>query len=279
MKYEEILQGHAGCVLFLWFLWGMLRGVGFPRKLEPVERPPTCEFCGYNLTAIPMEGRCPECGEAVEASLGPNVRSGTVFQEHRGVGRWKAWFACSVEAFSRPSKVGRELRLSHPRSHHRSFFILSYMPLIFAIAISWRISAEGLDEGWRRTLDDPHSLMASVFFGYLGVIAAAALTLLAALVVGFTVSRDAGRNAMAGAMQMATYLGGFLVLWSLYAALSGVGLMALERHGFFAPLERFARLTEVGFAFLAWSLPNIVLLIVYFAILGRGTSAARYASR
>ena len=41
---------------------GLFRSVGTRPAVPIMERPPTCEFCGYNLTGTAIDGRCPECG-------------------------------------------------------------------------------------------------------------------------------------------------------------------------------------------------------------------------
>ena len=82
----------------LWILLSALRAVGAPRRSTPLERPPTCDACGYNLTTMPVDSRCPECGEPVAASLGPDVRPGSPWRHRRTRGRWEAWKRCAAGA-------------------------------------------------------------------------------------------------------------------------------------------------------------------------------------
>jgi hypothetical protein len=49
-------------------------------KDMPKTPEPLCELCGYNLSVSPMEGRCPECGRPVLESLGPDVRTPTLWE-------------------------------------------------------------------------------------------------------------------------------------------------------------------------------------------------------
>lgn len=39
-------------------------------RAAPLTLPPRCDGCGYDLTAQPIDGRCPECGHAVVESIG-----------------------------------------------------------------------------------------------------------------------------------------------------------------------------------------------------------------
>ncbi len=77
---DEELIGIACIGLGVWVLWALLRAVGAPRPLARIEHPPMCEWCGYNLTLTPLEARCPECGQPVNDSLGPQARPGTPWE-------------------------------------------------------------------------------------------------------------------------------------------------------------------------------------------------------
>ena len=41
--------------------------------METIRTRLPCYRCGYDLTGQPVEGRCPECGRAVVASLAANI--------------------------------------------------------------------------------------------------------------------------------------------------------------------------------------------------------------
>ena len=45
----------------------------------PIFDQPTCRRCGYDLTGLPRQGRCPECGLVYDLDRGVGVRTA----EHR----------------------------------------------------------------------------------------------------------------------------------------------------------------------------------------------------
>lgn len=59
VTYSVPLAVQTAFITALWLLWGLFRGVGASRHTPLIERPPMCEACGYNLSTIPMESRCP----------------------------------------------------------------------------------------------------------------------------------------------------------------------------------------------------------------------------
>ena len=73
IRNDEVIIGYIAVGVSLWFLWALFRAAGVPRKGLVAARPPTCEYCGYNLTGTPIEGRCPECGVPAVMSLGPDA--------------------------------------------------------------------------------------------------------------------------------------------------------------------------------------------------------------
>jgi len=53
----------------------------------PLDLPPTCEGCGYDLSHQPADARCPECGDSIGTSLDPARRPGSKWERpyHRDV--------------------------------------------------------------------------------------------------------------------------------------------------------------------------------------------------
>jgi len=85
------------------------------------------------------------------------------------------------------------------------------------------------------------------------------------------------------AIQAAAYLGPFLVLWTLFAGLAAVAVVWLEPvYRDVSELFGFSRLfgfSPFGLQFISWVLANLGWLAVYFVLVARVTSGARYANR
>ena len=264
----------------LWGLWALVRALGADRGVVPMVRAPTCEGCGYRLTGMPMESRCPECGEPVVESLGPDARSGTIWERRAEVGRLQAWRRCFLGTFLRPRRFGRQLRLGSPKTDYRNFLAL-HLPLIFCFG------AAGFLAGILATITNvivffPSMqvlLTAGGTYGSFSVIAAVLLTALAALLGSAWHGFRGRRNLMPGAIQVACYLSGYLTLCFVFAAASGTTVVTLYDSGVYAGWARVLRIDDEFLAFLSWLVPNVLCLIVYFLLVVRGTAATRYANR
>lgn len=279
IEYNEPLLVEMGFVLMLWLLWGLLRGVGVSRDVPPIARPPTCEVCGYNLTTISLQSKCPECGEPVLASLGPDNRVGTVWQRRREVGRRLAWWACASAVLRRPHPFGRQLRLMSPGTDHRSFFAL-HLPVVFIIATGCLLIFGLLTAGVTEVAEEQAVfLMAMSIFGCLCVAGTVTFSLTAALAIGLFESLRHKRNLLPGTMQIACYLGGYLTLWALFGAVTGLLVLALEASRLFHTLEGYTGIYRDALATWAWLLPNLACCVEYFILVSRGTAGTQHANR
>ncbi|HUU94882.1 MAG TPA: hypothetical protein VM487_04015 [Phycisphaerae bacterium] len=103
---------------FWWFtvlvrLGGRYAGPKTGPRWSP--RTPTCESCGYTLTGLPVNGRCPECGRAVQDSL-PERRRLPAFASARWPSEWiigfvqTTWAALAERRFARGVSVWRGYR-------------------------------------------------------------------------------------------------------------------------------------------------------------------------
>lgn len=72
------------------------------------ETTPLCESCGYDLSASPAHGSCPECGSLVAASL-TGSRIGSPWQQRRSL---LAWGLTNLGTLLRPTDRFRSLRIS-----------------------------------------------------------------------------------------------------------------------------------------------------------------------
>jgi rRNA maturation protein Nop10 len=260
-----------------WWLWSLLRFIGTPRRLSPVARPPTCENCGYNLTGITLDGRCPECGESAVLSLGPDVRAATPWQRHRPLGRWRALLRCSAEAGRRPASFGRQLPLSAQRGDHR-WVLASRLPVLFFIGWAGIIACYIADTGrWPLGEDFPVLWAVGPVVGYFASVGGVTVALLAAGLVGLVYRVKTGRNLLAGAMQAACYSAGYLVLWVIMTFILAAAAFVAEDYTRRLSMPRYERgLLIYG---LLVFLPNILGLAGYVWLIARITAGTRYANR
>ncbi|HKQ46564.1 MAG TPA: hypothetical protein VJZ71_00670 [Phycisphaerae bacterium] len=103
MAIDSIMKGNPGLLSFFGDPpWAFVLIAGIPasglvlagwthRALEAAEGraieiqiPPICEGCGYDLTHLPQDQLCPECGLAVDSSLEPLIRRPGSDWERRG---------------------------------------------------------------------------------------------------------------------------------------------------------------------------------------------------
>ncbi len=264
----------------LWGLWALVRALGADRTVLPLVRAPTCEHCGYSLTGMPMESRCPECGEPVEESLGAGARSGTIWERRTEVGRLPAWWRCFLGTLFQPTRFARHLRLVSPENDYRSFFAL-HLPLIFCFGAAGFLACilAAIANVMLFFSSEQFLMTTGVIYGSFSVIAAVLLTGLAALLGSAWHGFRGRRNLMPGAIQVACYLSGYLTLCYVFAAGSGTVVGTLYYYSFYVDWARVLQIDDVALAFLTWLVPNVLMLIVYFLLVLRGTAATRYANR
>src|SRR5947207_10690989 len=76
-------------------------------SIVPAESDILCEGCGYVVSGLPIEGRCPECGKPISESLGSQrIVPEWERPEHRPV---TAFFATSWRALFTPTQFYRSL--------------------------------------------------------------------------------------------------------------------------------------------------------------------------
>ena len=280
VRYAEELLLPLWVIGGAWWLWALLRFIGVHRTRVPTARAPTCEACGYNLTGIPLEGRCPECGDPIASSLGAGARPGPPWQHRRTIGAWRAWRSSLTGALTRPTWFGRQLRVSEPTSAHR-WFLATCLPAVFLIAWIGLVAcwvAQGgnnpfTNEGLARAVVFRDGSLTAVFSS-LGVLVIALGT---AWLIGVVYGGRFHRNLMPASMQAACYLGGYLTAWTAFAffwtAVLFYSKNVINRigQGFSTPRE-FVWFAVIGF-------PNLLALGGYVYLVARVTAAARHANR
>ncbi len=269
----------AAWITVAWILWALFRAVGASRQVCPIDRPPMCLECGYNLHTLPMEGRCPECGQPVAASIGPDAQPGAPWQYREETGWLSAWRRTATQVICQPADFGRRLRLEPWSTDHRGYFAL-HLPaigLIAAVAVSVGVI---IVDGWDGFVSDRVTMLfGPAMFGMVCCALAVGLTLLVAWVAGVGLSRLAGRNLLAASMQAASYLISFVVLCQIFSATVIIAAAALDRARFFKALEDRFGINDDFAMFVFVALPLVCMGIYYYSLVHRATAAARYANR
>ncbi len=207
-------------VLSLWVLWVILRAAGTPRRYRPRERPPMCEACGYNLSHLPPDRACPECGTPMVQSLGPNSRRCNAWEVRRGIG---SFFSCSAAVVLRPRSFFRRMRAWDHLDRARGFLAV-HAVLSGCIAggtLAWiRLATVGAL--LQHELELP--LMISLVYGVLAM----AWTLLLAAGAGVTMRRRWERNGMLGIAKVHAYAAAVITLATLICGLTLVPLVVFS---------------------------------------------------
>jgi hypothetical protein len=119
LLYVLCMEGLAVWVLFVAF-----RAAAIPRPGPPVERPPVCEECGYNLSYTPTDSRCPECGTPVCESFSPGRRTPTPWEAQESSRTTAAFISCSFEAILRPRRFFRVMEARRGLPQAREFLLV-----------------------------------------------------------------------------------------------------------------------------------------------------------
>jgi hypothetical protein len=282
VRFANEIAIFAGFAAGLWVLWALVRCIGAPRDVAPVQRPPMCDQCGYNLTGQDMESRCPECGLPVMDSIGPDVRPGCIWERRRDVGRLSAWWQCTMMALRRPQELGRALRRVRHSGDHRLFLILH---LLVMGLCTWATVTLLLHEASFDDFGDPtERMLRFVLLGGMCALLVSGLAIglvcLTAGLVGLVWSCRAKRNLFGGALQGACYSSGFLLFWGVVAGSLLILAFRLPEASALRILLGEIILIDPGF-FLAllWLGVNGFLALFFGLRVWRATSAARYANR
>lgn len=269
--YRDEINALVCCAAGAWVLWGLLRAIGAPRPGLDSSPQPLCESCGYNVTGLPPQGCCPECGKPLSDALG---RCGTAWQRRRAIGRMRGYLQSTWLADQYPGRLGRQLLLFDHSTDHRRLVIWHLLAAATVSVLGCLLLARA---GNGRRLSADEMLDA----GIAGAIFGASITLLAlnlsAGLVGVFFALRHRRQVMPAAMQGACYLLPLLVVILAWCWISGAAVIAdrMEIWGFAQALG----LPSIPMQFLTWALPVIAWLVFYFSRLGKIAAAARFANR
>jgi len=278
LRFQDAIDVDFAFLCGVWFLGAMLRAVGVPRTGPPMPRQPRCDACGYDLTLMPMDSRCPECGEPVAASLGPEARPGTPWQRP-GNSALSAWWQTFHTAVRQPIVFSRMLQLQSPGTAHRRFLLL-HMPIIFLIGAASPPALYYTVEGKSPFPNDAHLvLVGSPVFGTLCMVGTLMVSLSTASRCGVLHTIRDKRNSLSGAVQVVSYLVPFLVLWQIFGAITGIMAIVLSTMPGFEAMCASTWMPPGMWAFLIWSLPNLIWAIAYWSLARTAIAATRYANR
>jgi len=273
----EIFAFVASFTGALWFILALICGIGAPRHVPPIERPPVCEFCGYNLTATDPDARCPECGKEVTASLAHDARPGTAWER----GQTPAGGICNtaVQAAWSPAAFGRTLRVNASARPAQRYAARAIPGFVIIGMTSLFLTVASLEPAANLTEILHIVLPVTVVFGLACAIGAIVVSQLAALLVGWLQGRAVGRNLLPAAHQGSCYLAGLLILWQLVGATIGGITIRLMESGFFDRLEAATGFNEASLAVWCFVVPNFVCLALLLLQLSRMTGACKYANK
>jgi hypothetical protein len=87
------------------------------------------------------------------------------------------------------------------------------------------------------------------------------------------------RNLLTGVVQVVCYLMPFLVLWEIFGAATGIGVMGVLGHDPTFGAKVSGRINPHMLAFFVWLIPNLVCGLIYWRLARTAVGALRYANR
>lgn len=277
IRSAEALVGVSCFTLGCCFVGSLLRAVGVARSTSPIARQPLCEACGYDLTTMPLESRCPECGETVGASLGAEARPGPPWVDPR-LNRAARWMRTWKGAVFTPKALGRTIRTVAPGTAHRSFLFL-HLPLVFFIGAVTPLLAYRAVEGHYPTSDVQEFYFVLPAGGILCVVGVMAMSLKFAAWTGWYFWWRDRRNLLSAAIQATCYLTPFLVAWEICGGAAGILAMWLSQHPDAFPLLKSLPIHRDTVLWNAWMILNLIWLAIYIQLIRRIVAEARYANK
>src|SRR5687767_11875153 len=103
-------------------------------SIIPEENALLCEGCGYILTGLPPDSRCPECSKPIAESH-PSLRSRPPW-ERDGAGRWSRFWSTTATVIFQPTRFFRSLatRIETFESSHFAVWHYRLASLLFSLA-------------------------------------------------------------------------------------------------------------------------------------------------
>lgn len=279
IEYVEPIVILSSFITALWVLLALLRSLGATRSVLKIDRPPLCEACGYNLTSIPLDSRCPECGEYVIDSLGPEARAGTLWEKQYQSKMWKAWSQSFLSPIRSSQPFGRQIQVTPFSTAHRTYFAM-HLPMIFFIGVVsvffFAIGQLGISIFYN---SPSIAFMMMCIFGIGCVIGTIIVTLFAGWLIGWAQSLRHKRNLMPISMQAACYLTGYLMMWAIFSALNLLFIFILQEMHVIREINYMTGMYRETIKILMFFVPNTICGVYYLLLVARVTSGAWYANR
>ena len=196
--------------------------------------PAVCEGCGYSLLGVSRTRDCPECGVALEDSLGEHVRPGTPWGRASSAwspgGLW-AWCRTMWRGITGPRRLGWAMRVLDDRPDRAVAGLVLGMVLVAAVGavggiLSWVMLILSIDSRY----GFPEHLWGWSMFVMIplrGGLSTFSMSLLLVLLVSGPVAAVAsavlGRNVMPAAAEAGAVMTGWLaMLWTVMFLLSSI---------------------------------------------------------
>lgn len=278
VRHSQFIAPLMGIGLVVFLIWGQLRAAGAPRSHVPVDQPPLCETCGYDLTGSDAQGRCPECGTPVADSLQPDRRIGPPWEQRRSLKLWPAW--CETAGLIwRPDQLGRTLHVGEGPTDHRSFLSMTLViaGIIFGVTFCLLMTI-----GKLLTEDGPDFDLAFLFLAtFVASVFSTGcllLVLLVALGIGF-LRLEQRRTLFPAAIQAACYLSPFLIFLGEILQLT-----VFLTVWFLVESDQFPAMGPTPLQLLIYFslfvvVPNLIVIATFIRKVFIAVKAARFANR
>ncbi|GMU23324.1 MAG: hypothetical protein AMXMBFR13_34030 [Phycisphaerae bacterium] len=137
-RYE--VQAFMIAAYGTWFIWMWMRsGARSPLPADGpawTRRAPACESCGYTLTGLKPQDRCPECAAPVAESL-PDCRRPTAFQSARDVARRAAGFWTTAYAVMTDRDFFRQMAIHRAHEQARWFaWLICWLEVVIVAGLA-----------------------------------------------------------------------------------------------------------------------------------------------
>lgn len=280
LRYGPVFIYMIGLGLFVWMFWALIRGIATPRPVAALARDPMCEFCGYSLVMMKMDGRCPECGVEVARSLGEDLRPGTAWDRRASIGAFRAYWRTLRQAIFRPVEFGRSLPVHRTDTwRHGSVFAIHVAVLLVLSGLQTfgMMFLIEMPSGLGPFGDRPWMLLGGLWSASWTVLLYVLLMQVWAVGVTLWYRVTAQRNLGRVAMAASCYAMVLPVLLMVFGGLSSLVIWFFNPHYFRSATGMAMNEWQSVLALVAW-IPTVVIAVVYMMIVGKAPGGARWAN-